>query len=69
MRFVHAATTGRRATMPDYAYERVVAAEAMPGVFVLDNRLPAVLAIQELLLIVRCTEQQEWLGRVAYLPL
>ncbi len=61
--------THDRATMPDFAYERLATGDRMPGVCVLDIRFPAGRAIQEILLIVACTEQDEWLDRVIYLPL
>lgn len=61
--------THDRATMPDHAYERVAAAEAMPGVFIFNDRFPVGQTIQEILLMDACTEQAEWNGRVAYLPL
>src|SRR5438874_898836 len=61
--------THDRATMPDYAYERLAAGEAMSGVFVLEDRYPVGQAIQEILLVVACSEQAEWNGRVVHLPL
>lgn len=61
--------THDRATMPDYAYERVVAEDPMPGVFILDDRLAVGAAIDELLLIAACSEHGEWNDRVAHLPL
>lgn len=61
--------THDRTTMPDFAYERVSAGNPMPGLFLLDDRFPAGQAIEEILLIVGCTEQDEWLDRVVYLPL
>ncbi len=61
--------THDRATMPDYAYERVAAGEGMPGVFVLNDRMAVGLAIQEILLMVACSEQAEWSGRSVHLPL
>ena len=61
--------THDRATMPDYAYQRVAAGQAMPGVFIVNDRLPVAQAIQEILLMVACSEQAEWSGRVVYLPM
>jgi len=61
--------THDRATMPDFAYARVVDGRPMPGVFVLNDRLPVKQAIEELLLGVLCSEQAEWAGFVLYLPL
>ncbi len=39
--------THDRATMPDFAYARVVAGQPMPGVFVFDDRMPVRQAIEE----------------------
>jgi hypothetical protein len=61
--------THDRATMPDYAYERLASGEMMAGVFVVNDRLPVGQAIQEILLIVSCSEQAEWNGSVVHLPL
>ena len=61
--------THDRATMPDYAYQRVAAGELMPGAFVLNDRFPIGQAIQERLLTVACSEQAEWTGRAVHLPL
>jgi len=61
--------THDRATMPDYAYERVAAGEGMPGVFILNDRFPVGQAIQDILLMDACSEQAEWSGRAVYLPL
>ena len=61
--------THDRATMPDFAFERVVADDTMPGVFVVPRRLAVRQAIDELLLIAMCTEAEEWQGRVLHLPL
>ena len=46
-----------------------VAGLPMPGVFVVNDRLPVRQAIDELLLGALCSEQAEWAGLVLYLPL
>jgi predicted nuclease of predicted toxin-antitoxin system len=61
--------THDRATLPDFAYERIVVGQPMPGVFVINDRLPVGRAIEELLLIAICSEPSEWAGKVLYLPL
>lgn len=61
--------THDRATMSDYAYKRVAAGEAMPGVFILNDRFPVGQAIQEILLMIACSEQSEWSGRAVHVPL
>jgi predicted nuclease of predicted toxin-antitoxin system len=61
--------THDRATMPDFAYDRVASGESMPGMFILNDRFPVGQAIQEILLVVACSEQAEWNGRAVHLPL
>jgi predicted nuclease of predicted toxin-antitoxin system len=61
--------THDRATLPDYAYERLSVGENMPGVFILNDRFPPGQAIQEILLIVACSKQAEWNDRVVHVPL
>ncbi|RJP34380.1 MAG: hypothetical protein C4527_02285 [Candidatus Omnitrophota bacterium] len=61
--------THDRATMPDYAYERIKAKQPMPGVFVINDRLAVKKVMDELLLIHDCSEHEEWNGFVVYLPL
>ena len=61
--------THDRATLPDYAYERLAAGEKMPGVFILNDRFPIGEATREILLMIACSEQPEWSDRVVYLPL
>lgn len=61
--------THDRATMPDFAYERILAGEPMPGMFVLNDRHPVGEAIQEILLLAECSEHSEWSNRIVYLPL
>jgi predicted nuclease of predicted toxin-antitoxin system len=70
-----AASNGRillthdRATMPDFAYDRLTRGQAMLGVFVINDRMPVRQVIDELLLLNNCSEQDEWKGIVLYLPL
>src|SRR2546426_10511254 len=57
--------THDRATLPDYAYERLAAlGEDMPGVFILNDRFPIGEAAREILLIIAVSEQPEWSDRV-----
>jgi hypothetical protein len=51
--------THDRATMPDFAYARLADGQAMSGVFVLNDRMAVGQAIQEILMIVDCSEQHE----------
>lgn len=61
--------THDRATMPDFAYERLIWEELMIGLFVINDRMVVRQAIDELLLIVECSEILEWQGTVLYFPL
>jgi len=55
--------------MPDFAYQRILANELMAGVWVVNDRLSVRQAIEEILLLMTCSEQEEWNGVVLYLPL
>ncbi|MBW4667913.1 MAG: DUF5615 family PIN-like protein [Cyanomargarita calcarea GSE-NOS-MK-12-04C] len=61
--------THDRATMPDFAYERLVRGERMAGLFIINDRMSARQAIDELSLLIDCSDQAEWQGVVLYLPL
>ena len=61
--------THDRATLPDYAHQRLTEGKSVLGVFIFNDRFPVREAIEEILLLVRCTEQSEWEGRVVHLPL
>jgi predicted nuclease of predicted toxin-antitoxin system len=56
-------------TMPDFAYARVAAGQAMSGIFVVSAGAATGPIIEELLLILECSEQDEWRDHVCYLPL
>lgn len=61
--------THDRATMPDFAYERILAQQEMPGMLVVNDSTPIRHMIDELLLLNECSMQEEWSGLVLYLPL
>ena len=65
----HILLTHDRATMPDFAYARLVAGEPMAGMFVINDRMPIRQVIDELMVLLDCSEQEEWQGIVLYLPL
>ena len=56
-------------TMTRFAYERVEAHLPMPGVFQIGRQVPIRVAIEEILLLVECSQEGEWQGQVRYLPL
>ncbi|MEL6397686.1 MAG: DUF5615 family PIN-like protein [Cyanobacteria bacterium J06626_4] len=57
------------ATMITFAYERIQAGLAMPGLFEVSRRVPIGLAIEEIILIAECSLEGEWEGQVRFLPL
>ena len=61
--------THDRATMADFAYERVSRSESMPGVLIFRKSLSIRMAIEELQLIVQCTQPNDWRNMVVYIPL
>ncbi len=61
--------THDRATIPDFAYNRLIAGHRMPGVFVLNDQISIRQAIDELILLDKLTEQEEWEDQIVYLPL
>ena len=56
-------------TMTRYAYDRVRAGLAMPGVFEVSRKVPISVAIDDILLLAECSTEGEWEGQVRYLPL
>lgn len=56
-------------TMTRHAYDRVQAGKPMPGVFEVNRKIPLGVVIDNLLLIVECSLENEWEGQVRYLPL
>lgn len=56
-------------TIPRYAYARVDDGQAMAGVIAFAETLPIGQAIEELATVIECSEQDEWVNQVVYLPL
>lgn len=56
-------------TLSKYAHERVAARQRMPGLFEVSTSLSLGRVIDDLLLIVECSFEDEWEGQVRYLPL
>jgi len=61
--------THDRATMPDFAYERLNKGKDMAGMFVINDRMATRQVIDELILLVDCSEQTEWKDIILYLPI
>jgi predicted nuclease of predicted toxin-antitoxin system len=70
-----AATEGRivlthdAATLIGFAYDRVAAGQAMPGIIEVRQDLAIRLVIDDLLLLIDASYEGEWNGQVIYLPL
>lgn len=56
-------------TMTKYAYERVVAGQAMPGVIEVRRTVPVGKAIDDLVVLMECSLEGEWEGQILYLPM
>lgn len=56
-------------TMAAFAHERVRRGLRMPGIFVISQDLPVGQVIEDLLLLVDLSADDEWDGRVEFLPL
>ena len=56
-------------TITNFAYERVRTGKPMPGVIEVDDDLPIGQAINDILLVVECSERGEWEGQIIYIPL
>ena len=56
-------------TITRYAYERVQAGKPMLGVFEVSRSVPIGQAIEDILLLSECSQENEWEGQIYYLPL
>jgi len=56
-------------TIPQFAYERVRANQSMPGVILVPEELSIGRAIDELLIVMECSDQSEYENLVVHLPL
>jgi hypothetical protein len=56
-------------TIPGFAYDRVRAALGMPGVFLVDAHMAIGQAIDELVIVITCSSQEDWMDAVTYFPL
>jgi hypothetical protein len=61
--------THDRATMSNFAYARTTEGKRMPGLVVVESTAPIGQLIDEILLLVDCSQEGEWEGKVIYLPL
>ncbi len=56
-------------TVPHYAFDRVRRGLPMPGVILVPQSLPLGQVIYDIQLLAECSLEEEWEGRVLYLPL
>ena len=56
-------------TVPFFAYRRVQARAALPGVFIIPADAPTGVVIDDVLLLHAASRVDEWSGQVLYLPL
>jgi hypothetical protein len=56
-------------TMTACAYQRAKDGQPMPGLFAVPRDVPIGVVIEDMLLIAECSSEDDWEGRVDYLPL
>ena len=56
-------------TITRYAYERIEAGQEMPGVFEVSRTTPIGPVIEDIVLLLECSFEEEWAGQIIYLPL
>lgn len=56
-------------TMVRFAFERVRSGKHMPGVFEIARSISIARVIDDLILLLECSDEGEWEGQVRYLPL
>jgi Domain of unknown function (DUF5615) len=61
--------THDRKTMPIYAADLIAGGKSIAGLFVAPRTLPLHRVIEELDLLVTCSENDEWINIITYLPL
>jgi len=52
--------------MPNFVYDRLIAGEPMPGVFLVSNRMPKGQAVDELFWAVHCLSAEDCMDQVKY---
>jgi predicted nuclease of predicted toxin-antitoxin system len=58
--------THDRATVPNFAYDRVRAGEPMPGVFLVSNHMPKGEAVEQLFFAAQCLSPEDCKDQVKY---
>jgi predicted nuclease of predicted toxin-antitoxin system len=57
------------ATVPAFAYDRMRAGLPMPGIVLVPASLEVARAVEDLLLMIECSLNEEWPNQVRYIPL
>ncbi|MGQ3685487.1 MAG: DUF5615 family PIN-like protein [Candidatus Loosdrechtia sp.] len=55
-------------TIPEFVYNRIDRGELVTGVFIVSQDTPFRHIIEDLILVVECSEYEEWQNQVFYLP-
>ncbi len=66
--FNHRILRGLR-LLPKYAYERLEAGQPLPGLVIIPKQLPIGSAIEELAILLACSQPDEFPNRIIHLPL
>ena len=61
--------THDRRTIPYYAVERLTEGRLIAGVIIVSDELPLGSVSEDLIVVATCSTEQEWQGRIEYLPL
>jgi hypothetical protein len=61
--------TNNRKTMPAHLADHLTAGQHVPGILILDLGAPISLALDDLILIALASYENEFLDRIAYIPL
>jgi hypothetical protein len=56
-------------SIPELASERIKSGLVMPGVFIVNQEIPISRVIDDLLLLIECSDKDEWINQIFYLPL
>lgn len=56
-------------TIPLEAFSRIHAGREIPGIFIVPWQSAIGQVVADILLILDCSEQEEWMGKIHYLPL
>lgn len=61
--------TNNRESMPQHLSDHLLAGNHVPGIFTIKRRVPMRLIIEELLLIVGASDEDEYIDQITYIPL